>query len=305
MSVAPSDFARALQEARLARSLSVLDAAQAMRLSDQQINGLERDDHANFYSAVYAERAAIGYAKFLNVSTTLLGGPPFEGATPPPLVASVATVPAAPPTRQRLTSPSAGLYGAVGVVLAGITIFLIIGRDGGEPPSPHDAKAIAAATSAAAPAMAAPATAAQKTTEPVPAAATDVSAAAAPVAPAATPTPAAQGTPVNTEVLPPPEAPQPALREAAPEPVPSEVSRTRRFWLVVNRPAVINVSDASGKKILAGRQPISEGQRVVGDPPFQLETDDPDSIDVFYLGNRVRPLQSSTNRYSARFGAPE
>jgi transcriptional regulator with XRE-family HTH domain len=290
MSVAPSDFARALQEARLARSLSVLDAAQAMRLSDQQINGLERDDHANFYSAVYAERAAIGYAKFLNVSTTLLGGPPFEGATPPPLVASVATVPAAPPTRQRLTSPSAGLYGAVGVVLAGITIFLIIGRDGGEPPSPHDAKAIAAATSAAAPAMAA--------------AATDVSA-AAPVAPAATPTPAAQGTPVNTEVLPPPEAPQPALREAAPEPVPSEVSRTRRFWLVVNRPAVINVSDASGKKILAGRQPISEGQRVVGDPPFQLETDDPDSIDVFYLGNRVRPLQSSTNRYSARFGAPE
>ncbi|NDD73885.1 MAG: hypothetical protein EBZ40_02755 [Gammaproteobacteria bacterium] len=290
MSVAPSDFARALQEARLARSLSVLDAAQAMRLSDQQINGLERDDHANFYSAVYAERAAIGYAKFLNVSTTLLGGPPFEGATPPPLVASVATVPAAPPTRQRLTSPSAGLYGAVGVVLAGITIFLIIGRDGGEPPSPHDAKAIAAATSAAAPAMAA--------------AATDVSA-AAPVAPAATPTPAAQGTPVNTEVLPPPEAPQPALREAAPEPVPSEVSRTRRFWLVVNRPALINVSDASGKKILAGRQPISEGQRVVGEPPFQLETDDPDSIDVFYLGNRVRPLQSSTNRYSARFGAPE
>ncbi|MEY4357053.1 MAG: Helix-turn-helix domain [Pseudomonadota bacterium] len=290
MSVAPSDFARALQEARLARSLSVLDAAQAMRLSDQQINGLERDDHANFYSAVYAERAAIGYAKFLNVSTTLLGGPPFEGATPPPLVASVATVPAAPPTRQRLTSPSAGLYGAVGVVLAGITIFLIIGRDGGEPPSPHDAKAIAAATSAAAPAMAA--------------AATDVSA-AAPVAPAATPTPATQGTPVNTEVLPPPEAPQPALREAAPEPVPSEVSRTRRFWLVVNRPALINVSDASGKKILAGRQPISEGQRVVGEPPFQLETDDPDSIDVFYLGNRVRPLQSSTNRYSARFGAPE
>jgi hypothetical protein len=75
--------------------------------------------------------------------------------------------------------------------------------------------------------------------------------------------------------------------------------------LVVNRPALINVSDASGKKILAGRQPISEGQRVVGEPPFQLETDDPDSIDVFYLGNRVRPLQSSTNRYSARFGAPE
>ena len=110
---------------------------------------------------------------------------------------------------------------------------------------------------------------------------------------------------MNTEVLPPPEAPQTALRETAPDPVPSEVSRTRRFWLVVNRPALINVSDASGKKILAGRQPISEGQRVVGDPPFQLETDDPDSIDVFYLGNRVRPLQSSTNRYSARFGAPE
>ena len=290
MSAVRSEFARALQEARVARSLSVLDAAQAMRLSDKQISGLEHDDHANFYSAVYAERAATNYAKFLNVPTTLLGGPPFEGATPPPLVASVATVPAAPPTRQRLTSPSAGLYGAVGVVLAGIIIFLIIGRDGGEPPSPHDAKAIAAATSAAAPATAVPATS-------VPATA----------APAAASMSVAKVAPVNTEVLPPPEAPlpQPALREAPPEPVPSEVSRTRRFWLVVNRPALINVSDASGKKILAGRQPISEGQRVVGDPPFQLETDDPDSIDVFYLGNRVRPLQSSTNRYSARFGAPE
>ena len=122
MSVAPSDFARALQEARLARSLSVLDAAQAMRLSDKQISGLEHDDHASFYSAVYAERAATNYVKFLNVPTTLIGGPPYEDATPPPLVASVATVPAAPPTRQRLTSPSAGLYGAVGVVLAGIII---------------------------------------------------------------------------------------------------------------------------------------------------------------------------------------
>ena len=300
MSAAPSEFARALQAARVARSLSVLDAAQALRLSDKQINGLEHDDHANFYSAVYAERAATSYAQFLNVPTTLLGGPPFEGATPPPLVASVSTVAAKPPTRQRLTSPSAGLYGVVGVVLAGIIIFLIMGREGDEPPSPHDANAIAAAASAAAP----PAT--PTATPP------DTPTVAPPVAPtvdtpADPPAPSRAATSTPVDVLPPPEAPQPqpSLRESTPEPTPNEVSRTRRFWLVVNRPALINVVDAAGKKILTGRQPISEGQRVVGDPPFQLETDNPDSIDVFYLGNRVRPLQSSTNRYSARFGAPE
>lgn len=288
MNAAPSDFARALQAARLARSLSVLDAAHALRLSDKQINGLEQDDHANFYSAIYAERAATSYAQFLNVSTTLAGGPPFGTATPPPLVASVASVPSTPPTRQRLTSPSAGLYGAAGVVLAGIIIFLVASRDSDVPPSPHDAKAIAAAT----PAPAAPPAAAAVPANP-------------PVESTVAPAPVA--APSNDEVLPLPEAPQPqpSLRESTPDPMPSEVTRTRRFWLVVNRPALINVSDATGKKILTGRQPISEGQRVVGDPPFQLETDDPDSIEVFYLGNRVRPLQSSTNRYSTRFGAPE
>lgn len=286
MSPGTSEFATALQTAREARGLSVLDVARELRLSDRQIQGLEQDDLANFYSLVYAERAAIHYASFLGISTDLLGGPPYAEAVVPALVPSVVTVTATPQTRSRSLSPSASLYGAVGVLLAGVIIYLLVGRGEGEPPSPHaGANAVTTAPATPPPSQATPRTI---VTSPSPDPVKVEPVKAEPV-----------------EVLPPPEAPQLAIQEPSAELPPSEVSRARRFWLVVARPTLINVVDAKGKKLVSGRQPISEGQRVVGDPPFQLETDDPDSIDVFYVGNRIRPLQSSTNRYTARFGAPD
>lgn len=279
MSATTSEFAKALQAARTARGASVLDVAHELRLSDKQIQGLENDDLANFYSLIYAERAATNYARHLGVSTDLLGGPPYGNSAAPPLAVSVSTVATPTAVRKLKVSPSVGLYGAVGVLLAGVIIYLTTGSSNDAPPSPHD-NAVVATPTAAAP------------TEPA-------------MQPTVQPAPVSSRAPQQLEVLPPPEAPRIVAQEAANETPPSDVSRARRFWLVVNRPALVNVTDAGGKKLLSGRLPISEGQRVVGDPPFQLETDDPESIDVFYVGNRVRPLQSSTNRYTARFGAPD
>ncbi|NBX41836.1 MAG: hypothetical protein EBR15_10575, partial [Gammaproteobacteria bacterium] len=92
MTASRSEFAQALQAARTARGLSVLQVAAELRLSDKQIQGLEQDDLANFYSAAYAERAATAYANFLNVATDLLGGPPYAAATEaPPLVPPVSS----------------------------------------------------------------------------------------------------------------------------------------------------------------------------------------------------------------------
>ena len=286
MTASRSEFAQALQAARTARGLSVLQVAAELRLSDKQIQGLEQDDLANFYSAAYAERAATAYANFLNVATDLLGGPPYAAATEaPPLVPPVSS-PAT--TAQRRATASVSLYAAMGVLLAGAILFLLVGRAGDEPPSPHDSVAV---------------TPPVKKPETPPAATV-----AAPVA-ASTPVPI---EPATQDVLPPAEAPEPPAqneesvsRGSVPELAPSEATRSRRFWLVVTAPALINVVDGRGERVLSGRQTITEGRRVTGEPPFQLETDNPDSIAVFYMGDRVRPLQSSTNRYSARFGSAD
>jgi hypothetical protein len=73
-----SEFANALRAARFARGTSVVDAANFLLLSDKQIIGLESDDLSYFYTRAYAERAAISYAKLLDVDLSLDGAPPYE-----------------------------------------------------------------------------------------------------------------------------------------------------------------------------------------------------------------------------------
>lgn len=72
-----SAFAVALREARVRRSLSIAEVSKELLLSDKQIVGLENDDFNNFYGASFASKAAFAYASFLEVDTTLSGGPPY------------------------------------------------------------------------------------------------------------------------------------------------------------------------------------------------------------------------------------
>ena len=273
MTRSSSEFAAALRAARKARGLSEMEAARNSFLSDNQIRSLETDDRSSFYTPYYAEKAATAYAGYLGVPLSLAGAPPYgpqapaaapaEALTPAPLSA-----PAAPPGAEvealRKYLPATLLVLAVGLLGA---LYWLGGWDSQEPPPP------------ARPAVAVPIK--------------------VPVQPAQAPVPAAaeaSPAPADADIA---EPPQPAV---ATEPV--DEDKSLRFYLVVTAPARVEVTDSTGEKIVTGIQGVDlVGRRIYGTPPFQLETDNAESIAVYYLGNRIRPEEKRGSRMAAAFGA--
>jgi hypothetical protein len=65
--------------------------------------------------------------------------------------------------------------------------------------------------------------------------------------------------------------------------------KSSRFFIVITRRTVITAKDAGGVTILSGEQATTRGRRVTGTPPFSIEVGDPDAVEVYYLGSRIRP----------------
>jgi hypothetical protein len=65
--------------------------------------------------------------------------------------------------------------------------------------------------------------------------------------------------------------------------------KSSRFFIVITRRTVITAKDAGGVTILSGEQATTKGRRVTGTPPFSIEVGDPVAVEVYYLGNRIRP----------------
>jgi cytoskeletal protein RodZ len=272
-----SAFASALRETRCVRSLTIDDVAKALLLSDKQILGLESDDLSYFYSRNYAERAALSYATLLGVDVALPGAPPYQA---PEQASSYKTVLLDHDVKKqssfsRISAPSI----AIGIVL--LAIAFIAATFFSEPTRQEQTESGVTTESTL------------EENEIVELA--DVPESSLPQ----------QEDPViddNVSV----ESDSLPVTKSEPPVVPmvqnevSEIAATvetrsnasdksSRFFIVITRRTVITAKDAGGVTILSGEQATTRGRRVTGTPPFSIEVGDPDAVEVYYLGSRIRP----------------
>jgi len=272
-----SAFASALRETRCVRSLTIDDVAKALLLSDKQILGLESDDLSYFYSRTYAERAALSYATLLGVGVALPGAPPYQA---PEQASSYKTVLLDHDVKKqssfsRISAPSI----AIGIVL--LAIAFIAATFFSEPTRQEQTESGVTTESTL------------EENEIVELA--DVPESSLPQ----------QEDPViddNVSV----ESDSLPVTKSEPPVVPmvqnevSEIAATvetrsnasdksSRFFIVITRRTVITAKDAGGVTILSGEQATTRGRRVTGTPPFSIEVGDPDAVEVYYLGSRIRP----------------
>lgn len=272
-----SAFASALRETRCVRSLTIDDVAKALLLSDKQILGLESDDLSYFYSRTYAERAALSYATLLGVDVALPGAPPYQA---PEQASSYKTVLLDHDVKKqssfsRISAPSI----AIGIVL--LAIAFIAATFFSEPTRQEQTESGVTTESTL------------EENEIVELA--DVPESSLPQ----------QEDPViddNVSV----ESDSLPVTKSEPPVVPmvqnevSEIAATvetrsnasdksSRFFIVITRRTVITAKDADGVTILSGEQAMTKGRRVTGTPPFSIEVGDPDAVEVYYLGSRIRP----------------
>lgn len=118
-----------LRRAREARSMSVAEVAQALRVPNHVVNGLEADEHGRLGAPVFARAHARNYARLVGVPVDLATGIGHQEA-PPPLVAM------APSTRLQRFVEQAGRR-AVYVVLTGVLVVpvFIVATQGPEAPT--------------------------------------------------------------------------------------------------------------------------------------------------------------------------
>lgn len=272
-----SAFASALRETRCVRSLTIDDVAKALLLSDKQILGLESDDLSYFYSRTYAERAALSYATLLGVDVALPGAPLYQA---PEQASSYKTVLLDHDVKKqssfsRISAPSI----AIGIVL--LAIAFIAATFFSEPTRQEQTESGVTTEStleeneivelADAPESSLP-----QQEDPV----------------------IDDNVSVESDSLPvtksePPVVPmvQNEVSEIAAtvETRSNASDKSSRFFIVITRRTVITAKDADGVTILSGEQAMTKGRRVTGTPPFSIEVGDPDAVEVYYLGSRIRP----------------
>jgi hypothetical protein len=94
-------------------------------------------------------------------------------------------------------------------------------------------------------------------------------------------------------VAPPVPAPVVAPEPVAPAVIPTAAdladAKANRFFLVITRQTTISARDGRGMLLLSGVQQPTSGKRVSGAPPFDIAIADDAAVEIYYLGNRVRP----------------
>lgn len=269
-----SEFAAALKAGREAAGLSVHHIATQLLLSDMQVLGLENDDLGVFYGVAYAERAAKAYAAVLGLPDSLQGGPPYStahsiDAQATPLLDGMGSAVRIGPHVPR---------GAI----ATLVLLLLVGagwsvRHFVMPVAPPAVMTMPD-TQGVAPAEAAVMVPVPVTPEPV-AVVADVPAAAEPEQPV-------DQTPGQSMDI-----------EA------DRGDKRLRFYLVIDATAVVNAFDGEGNRLLGGRHSPMPGQSYYGTPPFSVQTNDAEAIELYYMGARIRPMQDANGGYSTRFGS--
>ena len=267
-----SEFAKALRAARLARETSVVDAASCLLLSDKQIIGLESDDHSYFYSSLYAERAARAYAALLDVDISLDGGPPYI----PSRQQTLKTILQSPRELQSRSALSRRTRISIGIlVILALVISFFFAESGNKfPPT------------------AVPTTDSEPSVEIDDIVSSDSKTSASNVETISEEAAAIEWIPdaqelrvsvgrVTTQT-------DTVGSVTAIDNVPGD-DKEKRFFIVIRAETSIIAKDATGKILITGRQTPSVGRRVSGKPPFSVELGDPDAVEIYYLGERIRP----------------
>lgn len=273
-----SSFATAIRSAREARGWTREQLAAQLLLSDVQVAGLEQDERSAFYSSAYANRAAVACAALLNVDATLSGGPFVEATIEAD--SEVEPVPQRVRRAQRIrSSVPRSLWVGLGLVLVvagGVGI-----RQALQPL--HQAVPVARDIPSASPTLTAPVNGAFPQS--------------APGAPATSSAPTASAVSQTS---------RPAVVNGKPDQTVDSTDKRRRFYLVINEAVVVNAVDQEGRSLLSGPQSPQPGTSYYGTPPFSLRTDKADAIELYHMGQRVRPMPDADGGFSAQFGmAPE
>lgn len=267
-----SAFAFALRQERCLRSLSIDDVAKALLLSDKQITGLESDDLSYFYTRTYAERAAISYATLLKVDLDLEGAPPYSNMARSPIYKPVLIKKRSSKNSLvgRLTIPTVviGVATSFGIIFVASQAWLSV----------RSTQRNLQVQGLASPVAGSPNDFVQSTlgfSSALGKKLTDVES-------------KQPATVAKSSSLAP-------IKKAVQEPIEpistpaSSSDKSSRFFIVINRSTAVNARDAGGRSLISGNQAPTKGKRISGVPPFSIEVADPDAVEVYYLGSRIRP----------------
>ncbi len=272
-----SPFAVALRQARLSRALSINDVTKATLLSDKQVLGLENDDYSYFYNGLFASRSADIYAAFLGVDFKLDGAPSREATEPPKLVVSIDKTGAAKNHKKRPGLFSSSVfwfllictlllaYGLHSCEMIGSREQPVAVREAGSPlPMASDRSVVSDSTLGSFDDTAPEATSVER----VP----------GNQSPTSSEERLAEETKSTNNLH--------TLVGVGPD------AKETRFFIVIKALTSVTAKDATGKTLIDGEQQPIGGRRVSGEPPFLISLADPDVVEVYYLGSRIRPGRS-------------
>ena len=255
-----------LRRAREARSLTVAEAAEALRLRPRQIEAIEDGDFASFKGLAYARGFVRNYARFLETD-------------PAPLLAAMNDASAGETVRLSPTSNAAGVMPRGGsargvprwlavLALAGLAAVILVTFYDGDPFAPSGDRLQPAAVAPEAARLS-----------------------PAPPAPPAPATPAAE--PAVEPAAASPAAAQPV------QPAQPPGGAASRIELRFAKSSWVEITDATGKVLLSRTEPSGGAQSVDGTPPFSLVIGNADGVELKYRDRSV-DLRPHTARNIAR-----
>ena len=267
-------FAVALRQARLSRSLTISNSMKATLLSDKQLLGLENDDYSYFYNTSYAVTAAASYAKFLGVDVTLEGAPSRDNLQPSRLADAINKT----STLNKRPSFFEGRRSLLSWVALIVICLVLVIR------SCEDGEVTNQAISVDE----------QSLQSRSPEEGTLLDEAVIDATGADSSETASVEWMPNTKAVPTPAISDPKLSISPKAEKNESLERARdakenRFFIIINKQTWISAKDSRNTSLMDGVQAPTPGKRVEGLKPFSIVLDEADAVEIYYLGNRVRP----------------
>ncbi len=247
----------------------------ATLLSDKQLLGLENDDYSYFYNISYAATAADSYAKFLGVDITLEGAPSRDKLQLPRLITLIDRA-SNNKKRQSLFEGQLRPLFWFALIVIFLLVYVIrscedrevrdqsitVDEQSLQPRYPNEGtlqdKGVIDATGAD--------NSEAASVEWVPDAKAD-----------------------STHAVSDPQTEVASKAEKNESLEWDREAKENRFFIVINKQTWIRAKDSRNASLMEGVQAPTPGKRVEGRKPFSIVLDDADAVEIYYLGQRVRP----------------